>query len=244
MKCSSLCLVCHVSTRDTIALLQNPLGMQLGCLAAYPPPPRGDATWLPCCMTSWVQLSTVNDRLMASERLTTLHSAKARPRELCLCVCVSCACMQVTSRGRAAKASGLVPKIQPTCATLAARAPPSLGKRRLCSHAELSCKQSLPGSLWGIHLKRTPSFNKSLPQHAYCSWPYQRPVIFTSLGGLEPWSVSDGWIDSNTPAISPVAGSTLATENTAEPLSARALFWFSLSSSSASARAGRATALS
>jgi hypothetical protein len=29
--------------------------------------------------------------------------------------------------------------------------------------------------------------------------------------------VSDGWMLSNTPAISPVAGSTLATLNTAEP---------------------------
>jgi hypothetical protein len=29
--------------------------------------------------------------------------------------------------------------------------------------------------------------------------------------------VSEGWMDSNTPAISPVAGSTLATLKTAEP---------------------------
>jgi hypothetical protein len=46
---------------------------------------------------------------------------------------------------------------------------------------------------------------------------HQRPVIFTSLGALAPRSVSEGCTDSNTPAISPVEGSTLATLNTAEP---------------------------
>ena len=45
------------------------------------------------------------------------------------------------------------------------------------------------------------------------SWPYQRPVIFTSFGAFEPKSVSEGWIDSKTPAISPVAGSTCVSSN-------------------------------
>lgn len=56
---------------------------------------------------------------------------------------------------------------------------------------------------------------------AYFSCAYQRPVILMSLGALAPRSVSLGWMDSNTPAISPVAGSTLATLNTAEPAGER-----------------------
>lgn len=43
----------------------------------------------------------------------------------------------------------------------------------------------------------------------YWSWAYQRPVIFTSFGTFAPMSVSDGWTDSNTPAISLVIGSYL-----------------------------------
>ena len=49
------------------------------------------------------------------------------------------------------------------------------------------------------------------------SCAYQRPVILTSLGALAPRSVSEGCTLSNTPAISPVPASTLATLNTAEP---------------------------
>lgn len=51
-------------------------------------------------------------------------------------------------------------------------------------------------------------------------------------------------MDSNTPAISPLSGSTLATEKTAWPLNATVLLVFSLASSSESDRAGKATALS
>ena len=51
-------------------------------------------------------------------------------------------------------------------------------------------------------------------------------------------------MDSNTPAISPVTASYLATLNTAEPLSAATFLLFSLRSSSASDLAGSATALS
>lgn len=50
----------------------------------------------------------------------------------------------------------------------------------------------------GLYTK--PSY--AAARGAYDSWPYQRPVILTSLGALDPRSVSDGWIDSNTPAIS------------------------------------------
>jgi len=51
---------------------------------------------------------------------------------------------------------------------------------------------------------------RSEPSVIYDSWPYHRPVIFTSLGALEPRSVSEGWMLSNTPAISLVSGSTYA----------------------------------
>ncbi len=51
---------------------------------------------------------------------------------------------------------------------------------------------------------------RSEPFAVYDSWPYHRPVIFTSLGALEPRSVSEGWMLSNTPAISLVSGSTYA----------------------------------
>ena len=78
----------------------------------------------------------------------------------------------------------------------------------------------------------------------YWSCAYQSPVIFTSLGALDPRSVSEGWMDSNTPAISPVTGSYLATLKTALPLRAAVFLLFSLRSSSASDLAGSATALS
>ena len=65
-----------------------------------------------------------------------------------------------------------------------------------------------------------------------------------SFGAFDPRSVSEGWMDSNTPAISPLSGSTLATEKTAWPLNAIVLLVFSFASSSESDRAGKATALS
>lgn len=65
---------------------------------------------------------------------------------------------------------------------------------------------------------------------------YQRPVIFTSLGAFAPRSVSEGCTDSNTPAISPVAASTFAMENTASPFIAAADFTFSLRYSSVERR--------
>lgn len=91
----------------------------------------------------------------------------------------------------------------------------------------------------------SPSCEREEKETLYwVSWPYQSPVILMSLGALEPRSVSDGCTDSNTPTISPVAGSTLATEKTAWPRSATVDLLFSFWSSSASERAGRATALS
>ena len=62
---------------------------------------------------------------------------------------------------------------------------------------------------------------------------HQRPVILTSLGALAPRSVSEGCTDSNTPAISPVTGSTLAMEKTASPFMAAADLLFSFRNSSA-----------
>lgn len=56
--------------------------------------------------------------------------------------------------------------------------------------------------------KTPPGKHHGCRAGAYDSWPYQRPVIFTSLGALEPRSVSDGWMDSNTPAISLLSLST------------------------------------
>lgn len=56
--------------------------------------------------------------------------------------------------------------------------------------------------------RRPPPDHHGRRAGLYDSWPYQRPVIFTSLGALEPRSVSDGWMDSNTPAISLLSLST------------------------------------
>merc|ERR1719181_1364053 len=82
------------------------------------------------------------------------------------------------------------------------------------------------------------------PTHAFESLAYHKPVIFMSFGGFAPRSVSDGWIDWKTPAISPVAASTFAVERTIDPLRAAVFLVFSLASSSSSPRAGRATAVS
>merc|ERR1719158_265743 len=78
----------------------------------------------------------------------------------------------------------------------------------------------------------------------FVSRAYHNPVILTSLGAFEPRSVSDGWIDWNTPAISPVTGSTLAVDKTIEPLRAAVFLLFSLANSSSSPRAGKAIAVS
>ena len=59
-------------------------------------------------------------------------------------------------------------------------------------------------------------------------------VILTSFGALEPKSVSDGWMDSNTPAISPVVSSYFATLKTALPFNAATFLLFSFCKSSAS----------
>lgn len=65
--------------------------------------------------------------------------------------------------------------------------------------------------------------------------PYQMPLILTSLGALEPRSVSEGCTDVNTPAISPVSLLTLAVFRTMLPLSPPADLVFSFSSASWSA---------
>lgn len=65
-----------------------------------------------------------------------------------------------------------------------------------------NCSQNLQ-QLWvgprQIHNQK----GDSRQQVDQLSWPYHRPVILMSLGALEPKSVSDGWMLSNTPAGDP-----------------------------------------
>merc|ERR1712151_75573 len=97
-----------------------------------------------------------------------------------------------------------------------------------------------------LPMKAEPRLKIMLRQfaQAFVSLAYQMPVILTSFGAFAPRSVSEGWIDWKTPAISPVAGSTFAADRAMKPLSAAVFFEFSLASSASSPRAGRATAVS
>jgi len=65
-----------------------------------------------------------------------------------------------------------------------------------------------------------------------------------NLGTLAPRSVSDGWIDWNKPASSPVLAFTLAVEKTTEPFKEPVFLLFSFDNSSSSPLAGNPTAVS
>ena len=97
-----------------------------------------------------------------------------------------------------------------------------------CRQARMLSAHRRPHRIWDVNGRQTRVTHAAAAAHilpapppetppakhhgccagAYDSWPYQRPVIFTSLGALEPRSVSDGWMDSNTPAISLLSLST------------------------------------
>ena len=115
-------------------------------------------------------------------------------------------------------------------------------------YAQLKFSHSLKSMLFShtlfLHFYFCFSFSTKDVHAAYCNCMYHKPVILTSFGALEPKSVSDGWMDSNTPAISPVVSSYFATLKTALPFNAATFLLFSFCKSSASDLAGNATALS